>query len=93
MQQFRLGSFAFWTSVLFTTLLYMQSLKEDSAFAGFLYTGDVVNLWLPALMHSFAHTADFNFWGLDGTDAENAVGRGWRRIVFYRTQSCQKDAT
>jgi len=64
-QQFRLGSFAFWTSVLFTTLLYMQSLKEDSAFAGFLYTGDVVNLWLPALMHSFAHTADFNFWGLD----------------------------
>lgn len=61
----KFGSFKFWTSFILTGIFFLQSTKGGFKYAGFLYFGDVIELWIPQLMNSIYQNINFNFFGID----------------------------
>jgi len=56
------GIYSFTFSILLTVIFYLPALKNASVDAGFLYTGDVLGWYLPALIktHSLLHHFEFS---------------------------------
>ncbi|MES2832656.1 MAG: discoidin domain-containing protein [Pseudomonadota bacterium] len=55
----------FAVALLFTALFYLPSLRASSIDAGFLYTGDILGWYLPALAKTFSLFSTMNFTAID----------------------------
>ena len=61
-----IGSFQFWMALLFSTLFFFPFIKDGfGEKAGFLFLGDVINLWIPQIYKTYLLNQSLTFDGID----------------------------